>query len=143
MFNKKLALDDNISFFRNLFFKKKILNHPINIIFSQINTVNNIVFDLKRLNILRKFLIKSYIGRCHALGKPVRGQRTWSNSWNSYKLNNYVRNFISEITLIINQTKKIESINYKVIKKKSKVKVKKKFVLDLTTGKKRKEFIWF
>jgi len=76
MFNKKLALDDNISFFRNLFFKKKILNHPINIIFSQINTVNNIVFDLKRLNILRKFLIKSYIGRCHALGKPVRGQRT-------------------------------------------------------------------
>ena len=40
----------------------------------------NWVAHLKKLHIIRKYLIKSYSGYCHALGKPVRGQRTWSNS---------------------------------------------------------------
>merc|ERR1711976_135552 len=52
------------------------LTTPLNIIFSQINSVNNQVPDLKKLNTLRLFLTKSYRGRCHALGKPVKGQRT-------------------------------------------------------------------
>merc|ERR1711904_96018 len=56
------------------------LNKPINIIYSQINSVNNQHQDLRRLNIIRLYLIKSYKGRCHALGKPVRGQRTSSNA---------------------------------------------------------------
>lgn len=56
------------------------LTTPLNIIFSQINSVNNQVPDLKKLNTLRLFLTKSYRGRCHALGKPVKGQRTWSNA---------------------------------------------------------------
>lgn len=47
-----------------------------NIIFSQINSVNNQRPELHYLNIIRLYLIKSYRGRCHALGKPVRGQRT-------------------------------------------------------------------
>ena len=55
---------------------KTSLNKPINIIYSQINSVNNQRQDLHRLNIIRLYLIKSYRGRCHALGKPVRGQRT-------------------------------------------------------------------
>merc|ERR1711965_229384 len=55
---------------------KTPLNKPINIIYSQINSVNNQRQDLHRLNIIRLYLIKSYKGRCHALGKPVRGQRT-------------------------------------------------------------------
>jgi ribosomal protein S13 len=60
--------------------KKLPLINPINIIYSQINSVNNQLTELTRLNIIRLYLIKSYKGRSHALGKPVRGQRTWSNA---------------------------------------------------------------
>jgi hypothetical protein len=56
-------------------FKKKYTK-TINIIFSQINNVNMTLKELQKLNIVRKFLIKSYKGYCHAIGKPVRGQRT-------------------------------------------------------------------
>ena len=56
------------------------LNKPINIIYSQINSVNNQRQELYRLRLIHLYLIKSYRGRCHALGKPVRGQRTWSNA---------------------------------------------------------------
>lgn len=49
---------------------------PLNVLYSQVNSVNNTVYDLTRLNIIRLYLIKSYRGRCHAIGKPVRGQRT-------------------------------------------------------------------
>ena len=49
---------------------------PLNIIFSQINSVNNNAEELKKMNIIRLYLIKSHRGRCHAMGKPVRGQRT-------------------------------------------------------------------
>ena len=55
---------------------KSSIVSPLNILFSQINSVNNRVAELKRVNVLRLFLIKSYRGKCHALGKPVRGQRT-------------------------------------------------------------------
>lgn len=55
---------------------KRVLVNPLNIIFSQIHTVNNNVADLQRLILIRLYLIKTYRGRCHALGKPVRGQRT-------------------------------------------------------------------
>lgn len=54
----------------------RVINIPLNIIFSQVHTVNNRRNDLYRLNIIRLYLIKSFRGRCHALGKPVRGQRT-------------------------------------------------------------------
>lgn len=60
------------------FFQKKITK-TINIILSQISNVNLGLNELQKLNIIRKFLIKSYAGYCHAIGKPVRGQRTWSN----------------------------------------------------------------
>jgi ribosomal protein S13 len=52
------------------------ITKPTNIIFSQINSVNNQRPELYYLNIIRLYLIKTYRGRCHALGKPVRGQRT-------------------------------------------------------------------
>merc|ERR1712031_775 len=52
------------------------LNRPINIIYSQINSVNNQRSELYRFNLIRLYLIRSYRGRCHALGKPTRGQRT-------------------------------------------------------------------
>lgn len=56
-------------------YNKKIVV-PLNVILSQINSVNNKHYELSRLNIIRLYLIKSYRGRSHALGKPVRGQRT-------------------------------------------------------------------
>lgn len=114
------------------------LNRPINIIYSQINSVNNQRQELYRLSLIRLYLIKSYRGRCHALGKPVRGQRTWSNAWNSYNTNTTLRTFISETRRVLLQNKKDEKINYKVVKKKyaSKKKKKKNTV-------KKKQIIWF
>lgn len=48
----------------------------INIILSQVSNVNTGLLKLKNLNILRHYLIKSYKGYCHSIGKPVNGQRT-------------------------------------------------------------------
>jgi len=51
----------------------------INILLSQINSVNNQLAEVDRYSLLRLYLIKSYRGKAQALGKPSRGQRTWSN----------------------------------------------------------------
>ena len=91
---------------------------PLNIIFSQVNSVNNYYTDLRRFILVREYLIKSYRGRCHAIGKPVRGQRTWSNSWNSYNINKDLRFFISKARAQLNKNKVEEKINYKLTKKK-------------------------
>ena len=101
-----------------LLFHKKFLK-VINIILSQISNVNLSLKELQKLNIIRKFLIKSYSGYCHAIGKPVRGQRTWSNGWNSFKCNNTLRNFINKIKQLTMLKGKSahDKINYKVIKK--------------------------
>jgi len=58
------------------FSKNPSLLRPLNILFSQINSVNNKTQDVLKLILIRNYLIKSYKGRCHAIGKPVRGQRT-------------------------------------------------------------------
>lgn len=101
------------------------------------NSVNNSYEDLKRLNIIRLYLIRTYRGWCHALGKPVRGQRTWSNGWSSYKYNKTLRKFILETTRKMASTKKIEKINYRLVRKKYATKEKKK-----TTSVKKKN-VWF
>ena len=93
--------------------------------FSQMHSVNNQLPELKRANAIRLYLIKSFKGRCHALGKPVRGQRTWSNGWNSYNCNRSVRSFIGETKRILQKDKKVEKINYKLTKKKYTTKNKK------------------
>ena len=38
-------------------------------------------------------LINSYKGLRHAFGLPVRGQRTWTNAWSSYRSNLILRQF--------------------------------------------------
>jgi len=116
----------------------KTLLQPLNVIFSQVNTVNNRFTDLQNLNIIRLYLIKSYRGRCHALGKPVRGQRTWSNAWNSYNINKNLRNFIGETRKQIKKNAKPEKINFKVLKKKYTSKKKKS-----TNTVKKKKILWF
>lgn len=57
-------------------FRKLDIVNTLNVLFSQINSVNNSLDELNRLTIIRLYLIKSYRGKCHALGKPVKGQRT-------------------------------------------------------------------
>lgn len=42
-------------------------------------------------NIFVLDLINSYKGLRHAFGLPVRGQRTWSNAWSSYRSNLVLR----------------------------------------------------
>ena len=96
--NKKFKTVLNQRFELSYFFNNKINNiidysnynntlySSINIILSQVTSVNNQICDLEKLNIVRLYLIKSYKGKAHAIGKPVKGQRTWSNAWNSYKM---------------------------------------------------------
>ena len=54
----------------------KIIIKPLNIILSQIHTVNNKYHDIHSMIIMRLYLTRTYRGKCHAIGKPVRGQRT-------------------------------------------------------------------
>lgn len=96
----------------------KIVSKPLNVFLSQVHTVNNTYTDLLRLRIMQSYLIKSYRGRCHAIGKPVKGQRTWSNGWNSYRTNNTLRYFLIEIRRKAQKSITSEKINYKVVKKK-------------------------
>jgi len=126
LIEKRLELTTFSMYYSNLFFmvdyslySKKFFIKCLNIILSQISNVNSNLSDLKRLNILKKYLIKSYQGYCHAIGKPVRGQRTWSNSWNSIKCNTILKSFITKIKQInslknVNNSKKID---YKSVKK--------------------------
>ena len=58
-----------------LVYKREILK-SLNLIFSQLHSVNNISDELVRLNIIRLYLIRTFSGKSHALGRPVRGQRT-------------------------------------------------------------------
>jgi ribosomal protein S13 len=60
-------------------YRVEIVNF-LNHYYSQVNSVNSVIWDVQRLNIIRLYLIKSYRGKCHAIGKPVNGQRTWSNA---------------------------------------------------------------
>merc|ERR1712018_491217 len=57
------------------FLKREVLG-LLNSYYSQVHSVNSKIKDLTLLNVVRIYLIKSYRGRCHLLGKPVRGQRT-------------------------------------------------------------------
>jgi len=98
----------------------KDIQKLINILLSQITSVNNQISELNKYNLIRLYLIKSYRGRSQELGKPSRGQRTWSNAWTSYNYNKIIRNFIHTIQKSIGADKKTEQINYKVIQKKIK-----------------------
>ena len=48
----------------------------LNLILEQIGSINKRTIDLTRLNLIRLYLIKTFRGRGHSLGKPIRGQRT-------------------------------------------------------------------
>ena len=111
----------------------------INMYLSQLISINNNIFELIKYNLIRLYLIKTFKGRCHALGKPVNGQRTWSNSTTSYKCNRVIRIFIRQVKKNNVIEKKTESLNTKIIRKKIKKNAPKiKMILV-----KKKKNLWF
>lgn len=90
----------------------------LNLLFSRLTSINSTVFDVMRYALLRLYLIKTTRGRSHALGKPSRGQRTWSNAWNAYKVNTTTRMFIGAYQRALDKNFKEEKINYRLMKKK-------------------------
>lgn len=113
--------------------KRKIFN----VYLSKLNSINASIFELHRLNLIRLYLIKTFRGRCHALGKPSRGQRTWSNASNAYICNKITRTFIQEVKKFNKVEKKEESLNRKFIKSVAKQKAPK---MKMIFTKKRTNF---
>jgi hypothetical protein len=111
----------------------------INMYFSQLTSINSSLFELLRYNMIRLYLIKSHRGRCLVLGKPSRGQRTWSNAWTAYRNNSILKKFISDVKKFNKITKKVESLNRKFLKRKTKIKKPK---IKMIFTKKRRNF-WF
>jgi ribosomal protein S13 len=121
------------------------LNYPleqrkiVNMYLSQIMNINNNIFELIKYNLIRYYLIKSYRGRCYALGKPSKGQRTWSNASNASKCNKIIKNFINDVKKFNKIEKKKEYLNVKFLKKK--IKIKKPKIKMVFTRKKKN--LWF
>lgn len=151
---KGLSLSSKILFIKRFewkyFFLKKnedttFLEFPleqrkiINMYLSQVMNINNNIFELLKYNLIRLYLIKSYKGRCFVLGKPARGQRTWSNASNASKCNKIIRNFINDVKKFNKIEKKTESLNMKFLKKK--IKIKKPKIKMIFT--KKKKNLWF
>ena len=89
----------------------------INKIFSKINPFNRTIRDLTRYQIIRLYLIRSFRGCAQALGKPSRGQRTWSNAWTAYYNNTAIKSFITLAKKLHAAQKRPEKIDYKKVKK--------------------------
>lgn len=132
----------------NLLFYKRTLNWPtddrrlqkyMNILLSQLSSVNNQIIDLKRFSLIRLYLIKTTRGKAQALGQPSRGQRTWSNAWTAYSYNKVIRTFIATIQKNLKQNLKEEQINFKILKKKTRKPKSKKINVKI----KSKSNTWF
>jgi len=62
-------------------------------LFYEIVPNKKLVKDRRLVNIFFLDLINSYRGWRHSRGLPVRGQRTWTNAWTSYKSNLILREY--------------------------------------------------
>lgn len=69
----------------------------INMYLSANTNINDNVSEAIRYSLIRNYLIKSFRGRCYALGKPARGQRNRSNGRTAYKYNRVVKSFIFDV----------------------------------------------
>lgn len=110
-----------------------------NVFMSKLISINHSIFELQKYNLIRLFLIKSYRGRCHAIGKPSRGQRTWSNASTSFNINKVTRHFIQEVRKLNFVEKKKESLSLKFVKKKIRTKAPKMKMFIV----KKKKNLWF
>jgi ribosomal protein S13 len=67
-----LEYDEEFNFLKFPIEQRKIFNMYI----SELTNINNDVFEISKYAMIRLYLIKTFRGRCFALGKPARGQRT-------------------------------------------------------------------
>lgn len=123
---------------------KSLIQFPLdhrkvfNMYLSQMTSVNNDITELLRYNLIRLYLIRSFRGKAQALGKPSRGQRTWSNACTSYKISSALKTFVNEIRKSALMKKKPESKNRKILKKKTKTSNS-----GLLKKEKKKNNLWF
>lgn len=73
------------------------------------------------------------------LGKPTRGQRTWSNAWTAHKCNKIIKSFVNEVIKNNKITKEVKQLNLKIVKRKLrkqtvKIKMQKTYI---------KKDLWF
>lgn len=113
----------------------------LNVFLSQTLSVKTFVWESFKSRMIRLYLIKSTRGRCHALGKPSRGQRSVSNAWSAYHCNKTTRIFINEVKAVLARNKEKVVIDYKKTKKKDRTKNKKDRSLEFKT--KVKTLVWF
>ena len=71
------------------------LKHSLNVHLAQLLNINGDVREWEHANLMRFYMIKSYHGRALALGKPARGQRTWSNAHTSKLSKSSFKTFVS------------------------------------------------
>lgn len=99
--------------------------YSINIFWAQATSVNRQILELEKKATSRYYLIKTYRGRCQALGKPSRGQRTWSNANTAYRINNHIKAYISHFRKTHIKVEVVKKINFKVVERKFKHKAPK------------------
>lgn len=131
----ELRYEKNKSFIMFPLEERKIMNMYL----SELTSINSSVFEFVKYSMIRIYLIKTFRGRCYALGKPARGQRTWANASSAYRCNRIIRLFIQQVKKNNIIEKKAESLNLKIIKKKIK-KSAPKIKMIIT---KKKKNLWF
>ena len=110
-----------IDYFKQLSLLTPGFKRILNIYLSQLININYNYIHLIKYTLIRLYLIKTFRGKCNFLGKPSRGQRTWSNRKTAQKLNKSLKFFINEVKKKYNTTTPVvEEKNKKLIKKKKK-----------------------
>lgn len=118
----------------------KGIRRGVNILLSQVSTVNNELREIVRLSIIRLYLVRVRRGRFHALGKPTRGQRTWSNAWSSFYSNYTLRDYIKLMQKTVNNYAEDDKKDYRKIARR----YRKKNLTDVSAKKAKKLMIdWF
>ena len=92
----------------------------LNMYFSQAISINHSIFELMTINLIRLYLTRTFRGRAQALGKPSRGQRTWSNAWTAYRHNKTLRHFVRDVAARQKKIRNVLSLNKKKIQRKIK-----------------------
>ena len=95
------------------------LLRSINVYLSQSGSINTSVLDYEQKATVRYYLIKAYRGRCQALGKPSRGQRTWSNANTSFRAINHIKTYIAHFKKTHIKIEAVKKINYRIVQRKT------------------------
>lgn len=135
-FEFKLMLENRTASLNSLHIEEK---KAINLFLSKLLNINSNIFKWTYYNLIRLYMNRSKKGKAQALGKPSRGQRTWSNAQTSYILNTTIRRFVNNIKKTYNLKPTIEKKNFKVVQKKKK-RSKKGLIIKPP---KKSTVIWF